>query len=183
MLKFQLDVSRNNDVIFFPSKFMPHPQKGLLCTFSLGYVLKILTAKVKILFANDKSTFPTQIPLLISRSEYPTVYSISLLECLRDTSNPTGLMLKFPTWPFFLPLCGISLLLTLIINSLPSPIDFTSPLSVWSICVFFSANPVKLLQRPPNKSSHFRSCPKSHFPHHKWSDIKWNSDGSLYLLS
>lgn len=52
MLRFQLEVSGNKHVIF-PSKFMTCPQEVLLYKFSLGHLLKTLTAKVKMLTAKD----------------------------------------------------------------------------------------------------------------------------------
>lgn len=52
MFRFQLKVSRNKHVIF-PSKFMTHSQEVLLYKFSIGHLLKIKTAKAKMLTAND----------------------------------------------------------------------------------------------------------------------------------
>lgn len=139
MLRFQLEVSGNKHVIF-PSKFMTRPQEVLLYKFSLGHLLKTLTAKVKMLTANDSQISVSNPELTCNLQSW----IIQLFPLYIYLEGSTGPVLQSPTWPFMLPFVrhdqnlALSLLLTLIFNSATKSFPFYFPNSLL-ICVCFSS--------------------------------------------
>lgn len=134
-LRFQREVSGNEDVIVFPSKFMPHPQEGLHGIVSLVYQDFSLPKSRCYLPMTPKPTFSNQTSLLISRSEYPFGYATTStwisqkhLKLNRPTAKVPNLALHSSFRGHHQKLT-FSLLLTLTINASPSPTSFTSPVA------------------------------------------------------